>query len=281
MSEAPEISVVLPTHDRPVFLADAIASVRAQTVTSWELVVVDNGSSTPFVVPSDDRIEVIRLPENLGPARARNVGATRAQGAAIAFLDDDDQYTPERLAIALKGLLSAPIAVCASRFLDAGPGRTRLLLGDVADEILDDLTPSLGATAVRRESFLPFDERWMAVEDIDWWWRTAQRHFVETTTDVGYLVRRHDGPRSRNDLAARLEENLAFVDEHRAWFARHRRAKAFRLRRAAALAEAGGDRVRSARLLAWSLCTRPTLRAAAQARSLLHGPQRTAQAVAP
>jgi glycosyltransferase involved in cell wall biosynthesis len=261
-----------------VFLADAIASVRAQTVTSWELVVVDNGSSMPFVVPPDDRIEVVRLPANLGPARARNVGATRARGVAIAFLDDDDQYTPERLAIAQKGLLGAPVAVCAARFLDAEPSRTRLLQGDVADVILDDLTPSLGATAVRRESFLPFDERWMAVEDIDWWWRTAQRHFVETTTDVGYLVRRHDGPRSRNDLAARLEENLAFVDEHRAWFARHRRAKAFRLRRAAALAAAGGDRARAARLLTRSLLTRPSLRAAAQARFLLRGAER---AVAP
>jgi glycosyltransferase involved in cell wall biosynthesis len=278
MADGPEISVVLPTHDRPIFLADAIASVRAQTVTSWELVVVDNGSSTPFTVPSDERIEVVRLPENLGPARARNVGVTRAHGAAVAFLDDDDQYTPGRLAIALKGLRSAPVAVCAARFLDAGPGRTRRLMGDVADQILDDLTPSLGATAVRRDAFLPFDERWMAVEDIDWWWRTAQRHFVETATEVGYLVRRHDGPRSRNDLAARLTENLAFVDEHRAWFARHRRAKAFRLRRAAALAVQSGDRVLATRLLTRSMLARPSLRTAAQVRTCLRARIGTATA---
>jgi glycosyltransferase involved in cell wall biosynthesis len=269
MAEPPEISVVLPTHDRPAFLADAIASVRAQTVTAWELVVVDNGSSTPFVVPPDDRIQVVRLDENHGPARARNVGVTRARGAAVAFLDDDDQYTPDRLTLALKGLRSAPVAVCGARFLDRPPGRVRRLQGDVADVILDDLTPSLGATAVRREGFVPFDERWLAVEDIDWWWRTAQRHWVETVPAIGYLVRRHDGPRSRNDVAARLDENLAFLSVHRAWFARHRQARAFRLRRAAALAMAVGDRPLAWRLLGRSLVVRPSLRTAAQARSCL------------
>jgi glycosyltransferase involved in cell wall biosynthesis len=269
MADAPDISVVLPTHDRPVYLADAIASVLAQTVTTWELVVVDNGSSTPVVVPPDGRIQVVRLPVNQGPARARNVGVARTRSASVAFLDDDDQYTPERLAIGLQGLRGAPVAVCGARFLDRGPGRVRQLQGDVGDVILDDLTPSLGATAVRRESFEPFDERWMAVEDIDWWWRTAQRHRVETVTTIGYLVRRHDGPRSRNDVTARLDENLAFLDEHRAWFAGHRRARAFRLRRAAAMAVAVGDRAQAGRLLGRSLLARPSLRTAAQVRTCL------------
>jgi glycosyltransferase involved in cell wall biosynthesis len=272
MAGAPEITVVLPTYERPVYLADAIASVQAQTVTSWELVVVDNGSSTPVGVPSDDRIQVVRLPVNEGPARARNVGVTRARCAAVAFLDDDDKYTPERLAIALKGLRSAPVAVCGARFLDEGPGRVRSLRGDVADVILDDLTPSLGATAVRRECFLPFDERWMAVEDIDWWWRTAQVHVVDSVTDIGYLVRRHSGPRTRNDVRARLDENLAFLDEHRAWFAGHRRARAFRLRRAAALAVSADERRLARRLLGRSLLARPSLRTVAQARSCI-GPR--------
>jgi glycosyltransferase involved in cell wall biosynthesis len=276
MAGAPEFSVVLPTHDRPAFLADAIASVRAQTVTSWELVVVDNGSSTPFVVPPDERIQVVRLPQNQGPARARNVGVTRARGACVAFLDDDDQYTPERLAIGMKGLRSAPIAVCGARFLDRPPGRVRNLQGDVSEVILDDLTPSLGATAVRRESFVPFDERWLAIEDVDWWWRVAQRHFVETISDIGYLVRRHDGPRTRNDVAARVDENLAFLAAHQDWFARHRAARAFRLRRAAALAATAGDRRLASRLLVRSLLARPSLRTAAQVRTWFHTRERTA-----
>jgi glycosyltransferase involved in cell wall biosynthesis len=275
MADTPEISVVLPTHDRPAFLADAIASVLAQTVSSWELVVVDNGSSTPVAVPADDRITVLRLPENQGPARARNLGVTRARAAAVAFLDDDDQYTPDRLAIALKGLAEAPVAVCGARFLDDGPGRVRGLTGRVADVILDDLTPSLGATAIRRDDFEPFDERWMAIEDVDWWWRTAQRLPVASTDEVGYIVRRHDGPRSRNDVAARLDENLAFLAEHRDWFDGHRRARGFRLRRAAAMATTMGDRSRAVRLLGRSFVAHPSLRTAAQVRTCLRAERST------
>ncbi len=115
----------------------------------------------------------------------------------------------------------------------------------------------------------------MAIEDVDWWWRMAQRHHVATTHEVGYLVRRHDGPRSRNDVSARLDENLAFLDEHRAWFAGHRRARAFRLRRAAAMATTMGDRGQAVRLLARSFLAHPSLRTAAQVRTCL-GPDRGA-----
>lgn len=272
----PDVSVILPTHDRAALLADAIASVQSQTVTSWELIVVDDGSATPATVPSDPRIHLVRLTEPGGPARARNAGVARATADAVAFLDDDDQYTPGRLALGLRRLDAAPVAVCGTRFLDQPLGRTRRLDGDVSGTILDGLTPCLGATAVRRDSLLPFDERWLAVEDVDWWWRTAQRHPVVTTTEIGYLVRRHDGPRGANATAVRLRENVAFVDENRAWFADHRRARAFRLRRAATMAGALGDHRLARRLLTRSLQAHPSARTAWQLRRCL-GRRRTRQ----
>ena len=268
--------MVLPTRDRVAFLADAVASVLAQTLASWELIVVDDGSVTPVAVPSDPRIHLVRLPRSEGPARARNAGIARASADAVAFLDDDDRYAPERLALGLRGLDRAPVAVCGARFLDQ-PGRhVRRLDGDVADSILDSYTPCLGATTVRRDSLELFDERWLAVEDVDWWWRTAQRHPVVTVDDIGYLVRRHDGPRGANGMAARLRENVAFIDEHRAWFARHRRARAFRLRRAAAMATTVGDPRLARRLLARSLQAHPSARTAWQLRRCL-GPTHTRQ----
>jgi glycosyltransferase involved in cell wall biosynthesis len=269
MAHPPEISVVLPTHDRPAFLADAIASVRAQTVESWQLVVVDNGSDAPATVPDDDRIHLVRLCENRGPARARNVGVAKAAADAVDFLDDDDRFTPERLALALRGLETSPVAVCSARFLGEAPGRLRRLQGDVSDTILDDLTPSLGATAVRRHSFVPFNERWMALEDVDWWWRMAQRHPVVTIDAIGYLVRRHDGPRPTNDISVRLRENLEFLEEHKRWFADHRRARGFRLRRAAAMASSVGDRAFARRLLVRSWYAHPSPRTAWQLRGNL------------
>lgn len=269
MGGRPDVSVILPTHDRAALLADAIASVQAQTVTSWELIVVDDGSTTPATVPSDPRIHLVRLAEPGGPARARNAGMAHAAADAVAFLDDDDQYAPGRLARGLRSLEDAPVAVCGTRFLDQPSGHIRRLDGDVADTVLDGLTPCLGATAVRRDSLLTFDERWLAVEDVDWWWRTAQRHPVVTADEVGYLVRRHDGPRGANGTAVRLRENVAFVDENRAWFAGHRRARAFRLRRAAAMATALGDHRLARRLLARSLHAHPSARTAWQLRRCL------------
>jgi len=260
---------VLPTRDRAALLADAVASVQAQTVTSWELIVVDDGSAAPATVPSDPRVHLVRLAASGGPARARNAGIARASADAVAFLDDDDRYAPERLSIGLRGLEAAPVAVCGTRFLDQPPRHIRRLDGDVAGTILDSFTPCLGATAVRRDSLDPFDERWLAVEDIDWWLRTARRHPVVTIDDIGYLVRRHDGPRGANGTATRLRENLAFLDENDAWFARHRRARGFRLRRAAAMATAVGDPRLARQLLTRSLRAHPSARTAWQLRRCL------------
>ena len=265
----PDVSVILPTRDRARLLVDAIASVQSQTLTSWELIVVDDGSVSPAVVPADPRIHLVRLAESGGPARARNAGIAHATADVVAFLDDDDQYTQGRLALGLRGLETAAVAICGARFLDEPAGSTRRLVGDVGDTILDGLTPCLGATVVRRDSLVPFDERWLAVEDVDWWWRTAQLHPVVTDPEVGYLVRRHDGPRGANGTANRVRENVAFVDENAAWFARHRRARAFRLRRAAAMAAAVGDPRLARRLLARSLQSHPSARAAWQLRRCL------------
>ncbi len=254
------MTVVLPTHNRPEFLVEAIDSVCSQTVADWELVVVDSGSAPPARIPDHPCIRLVRLDHNEGPAKARNVGLEHARGRSVAFLDDDDVFTPERLEIGLAGLARAPVAVCVARFLDVPARRPRQLEGDVSDVILDGLTPSLGATMIRRDACAPFDERWSAVEDVEWWWRTAQRHAVTTVDEVGYLVRRHGGARVRNDRASRIVQNLAFMDSQPEWFATHRRAKAMRLQRAGFLAAEFENRPMARRLLARSLRVRPTVR---------------------
>jgi glycosyltransferase involved in cell wall biosynthesis len=78
---------------RPAMLAEAIASVAAQTFTDWEHIVVDDGS---FSVPDIDGVRVLHVGQcGLGPAR--NVGVDVAEGDAIALLDDDDLWLPEHL----------------------------------------------------------------------------------------------------------------------------------------------------------------------------------------
>src|SRR5262249_54973733 len=99
MAAPPLFTVVIPTFGRPAFLADAVASVVAQTEGDLACGVVDDASPEPVGPPSDDeRVRVVRLDTNGGPAAARNAGVAEARGRHLAFLDDDDWWEPERLA---------------------------------------------------------------------------------------------------------------------------------------------------------------------------------------
>jgi teichuronic acid biosynthesis glycosyltransferase TuaG len=104
----PEVTVITPAHDAARFLARTIESVRAQTFADWEMCVVDDGSSdaTPEIVETiareDPRVRLIRRPRAGGPAAARNEGIDRSRGRYVAFLDSDDLWRPEKLAIQLE-----------------------------------------------------------------------------------------------------------------------------------------------------------------------------------
>jgi glycosyltransferase involved in cell wall biosynthesis len=248
--------VIVPTVDRPALLREAIDSVLAQTLTDFEIVVVGSGIAEDGGLPADPRIRWVRLPTRSGPAAARNAGVAAARGRSICFLDDDDLYTPDRLALAARGLEGAPVAVCWQRFADRDLGAVTTLHGDVGDSILDGPTPSLGATAVRRDTVVPFDERWQAVEDVEWWLRIAQRSAVTTVPEVGYLVRRHDGERHGNSLQARLRENEQLIEVHRDYLEAHPAALAYRWKRVGLLALSVGDRRRARTAFVQSLRAR-------------------------
>lgn len=94
-TKPPTISVIVCTHNRPAFLARAIRSVLAQTWTDFELLLVDDGSEPPV---ADPRIRVIRI-EHHGVGGARAAGLDAARGAFVAYCDDDDEWTPDHLAV--------------------------------------------------------------------------------------------------------------------------------------------------------------------------------------
>lgn len=93
--QEPQVSVVLPTHNRPDLLDEAVHSVRAQTLKDWELIVVDDASQPPAKIAADDsRVRLVRHDVAMGGAAAKNTGIQVSRGRVLAFLDDDDLYEP-------------------------------------------------------------------------------------------------------------------------------------------------------------------------------------------
>jgi hypothetical protein len=97
----PLVSVIMPVHNRPNLVREAIESVLAQSYSSFELIVCDDASDdeTPDVVASygDPRVRLIRLRRNAGAAAARNKCLDEARGTYIGYLDSDNIWHPQFL----------------------------------------------------------------------------------------------------------------------------------------------------------------------------------------
>jgi glycosyltransferase involved in cell wall biosynthesis len=108
-SEPPLVSVIIPTHNRPNLLQTALTSVLQQSYAQLEIIVIDDGSEPPVHLSAPDaRIKLIRQETSIGAAAARNLGMRHAQGQFFAFLDDDDEYFPHKLALQVPYLLAHP-----------------------------------------------------------------------------------------------------------------------------------------------------------------------------
>ena len=99
------ISVIIPTYKRIDTLERALDSVFNQTYTNIELIVVDDNAKFPetrekvekIIEKYNGKIKLIKNKDNLGGGLSRNEGIKVASGKYIAFLDDDDEYYPEKL----------------------------------------------------------------------------------------------------------------------------------------------------------------------------------------
>ncbi len=101
---------MLPTYNRRDVLERAIESVRDQTYSDWELIVVDDGSTdgtSDLLGSGDSRIRYTRQ-ENAGVYAARNHGLSLAQGRYITFLDSDDEWLPHYLELTTSFLDASP-----------------------------------------------------------------------------------------------------------------------------------------------------------------------------
>lgn len=101
------VSIITPSYNSSKYIEETIASVQAQTYSYWEMLITDDGSTDNSfeiikkICKKDSRIKLFSI-KNAGPAVARNNSIKHAKGKYVAFLDSDDLWMPNKLALQIK-----------------------------------------------------------------------------------------------------------------------------------------------------------------------------------
>jgi glycosyltransferase involved in cell wall biosynthesis len=224
----PLVSIVIPTRNRLHYLKEAVASVHAQTLGDWQLLIIDDASEDETASwlesMTDPRIEVVQMQRHVHRAGARNRGLSEASGELVIFLDDDDRFRSRALAVLARALhRHGELAIaCGGRieFDDAGqhrrsPNVRRSQVRALWPEILGGWVAGTGQVMFRTEALREiggWDESLIAWQDVELLWRASRRLgpvFVDPYVVREY--RKHPEQwvvRDRWEGLARLEESF-------------------------------------------------------------------------
>lgn len=224
----PRISIIIPLYNAEKTIEGTLQSVLNQTVTDLEIIIVNDGSTDlslqKIAAFADPRLTVYSF-ENAGASVSRNRGFAKSSGELIAFLDADDQWTPNKLEDQMVSLDSHPEAAVAyswTEFIDEsdqlivkGQAVTvttqedayrRLLVGNFLDSGSNPL--------IRREAIASingFDESLQACQDNDFYLRLAMRYLFVTVPK--YQIKYRLSSTSMTANTKKWEKNsLHFLD---------------------------------------------------------------------
>lgn len=225
-----KVSVVIPTHNRSKLVKRAIDSVLRQTYQNFEIIVVSDGSTddTDFVLKeiskNDPRVKFIAYENAKGANYARNIGIKEAAGDFVAFLDDDDEWMPEKLELQMNkfkenellGLVYTGVEVIYytnKKIINyySIPKKT----GNLSRDILISNCIGTTSSVVMKKSLFSkiglFDENLKARQDYDLWIRACQ------ITEVGAvnkpLVRYYNSTTTKqiSDDVQKYEDALMYL----------------------------------------------------------------------
>lgn len=187
MSSMPHVSVVITCYNYGQYISEAIESVLCQTRDDYEIIVIDDGSQddTSLVMAGYRDNKKIRyiIQENQGQPKAKNRGIAESKGAFVAFLDADDVWLADKLALQLELFTTSDVGVVYGRRYWIDPvgsiikGNERTLRrGNILDYIFIDNFICFSSSVVRRDLLIAvngFDESLPMGIDYDLWVRLA------------------------------------------------------------------------------------------------------------
>ena len=179
---APIVSVIIPTYNRASMLKYAIQSVLNQSYPHYEIIIVDDGSTdnTPSTVRlfKDERISFIKHEVVRGASAARNTALQICRGKYIAFIDDDDQWKPDKLKKQITAFQKASpeVGVVYTAFWKIKNNRQTYMpsseiikkQGNIQNTLLQENIVGTPAALVQKECFKKaglFDERLPRLQD--------------------------------------------------------------------------------------------------------------------
>lgn len=209
----PTITVVIPAYNCEATIAETVESVLAQSFTDFELLIIESGSTdgTARVLEKlqDPRIRVLSYPQ--APVSInRNRGAAQAAGEFITFLDADDLWTADKLALQHQALAEAPEAALVYSWTNCIDEQGTFLRkcsyvhwsGNVVEKLLlDDFIGNGSNVMIRRQAFLAlggFDESLTNAEDTDLWMRLGLKYPFAVVPKPQILYRIRAGSKSSN-----------------------------------------------------------------------------------
>jgi glycosyltransferase involved in cell wall biosynthesis len=224
------ISVILPTYNRDSLLKRAIKSVLRQTFGDFELIIVDDASNdnTPQVVQNleDPRIKYHRHEFNKGGSAARNTGIKLSKGEYIAFLDDDDEWYPNKLELQYKEMKMSPATVgliySGAEIVDSVSNKTTAKLyprhkGDLSKRLLLGPTVCGSHTVfIKKECFERkglFDEKLSSCQDWDMWKRISETYTFDYVSSILSRTNIHQDQLSK-DFSALIPGREMMIKKH-------------------------------------------------------------------
>ncbi len=200
MEARPQVSIIIPTYNRPVLLQRSLASALAQQGARVEVIVVDDGSVPPAAIQDSPQVTLIRT-DNGGVSAARNAGLARSRGDYVMFLDSDDWLEPDAVANLLAAATDcdADLAFGYSRYVD--DRRQNRFVVEPKSPYQDSLANAvlaewpIGSFIIKRSIAAPFDASITLWEVLIFQCSSLARGGTATSyKDVVVNISHHDDP---------------------------------------------------------------------------------------